>query len=87
MYGEDETKTEFTNTTYLNSLFDIDPDLGTVFVKSDLDRETAELIRLTIHVTDLNAYDPPVQTATGRRPKLNILLHTMYNKKHVSIDL
>ena len=51
--------------TYLNSLFDVHPQNGTVYVRSELDRETAELIRITIHVTDVNAYDPPLQTATG----------------------
>ena len=65
IYGEDEDKNEYMDKTYLNSLFDVHPQNGTVYARSELDRETAELIRITIHVTDVNAYDPPLQTATG----------------------
>jgi len=36
-----------------------------VKVKSTMDRETAETITLKILVTDVNAWDPQIQTATG----------------------
>ena len=66
VYGEDEDKLELKNNdSYLMSLFRIDADNGEVFVKSELDRETVEVVRLTIHVEDLNAWHPSPQTATG----------------------
>jgi hypothetical protein len=47
--------------------FDIEETTGIVFVKSKLDRETAEKVELKILVRDLNGLhpSPDQQTATG----------------------
>ena len=65
VYGEDENKKEYPDQGYLQGLFGIHADNGTLYVKSELDRETVELIVLQIFVEDLNAEEPPVQNATG----------------------
>ena len=51
----------------LQNYFDVISTNGTVYVKSALDRETVEVVTLTLLVQDLNAWNPPVdqQTDTG----------------------
>ena len=50
---------------YFQSLFDIDPETGDIYVTGSLNRETVEEITLTVFVEDINAKFPPKQNATG----------------------
>ena len=50
----------------LQNLFGIHPENGSIFVASELDRETVEVVVLKVFVEDLNAEEPPVQNNTGQ---------------------
>lgn len=54
---------------FLQNYFDINETTGILFVKSVLDRETAEKIELKVLVKDLNGWQPSAdqQTATGKK--------------------
>ncbi|KAK3090257.1 hypothetical protein FSP39_010440 [Pinctada imbricata] len=66
--AEDDDGNDVDVTTIgVQDYFGIVPTNGTIYVKTPLDRETAEVITLKILVKDLNAWEPPVnlQTATA----------------------
>ena len=63
--GEDENGQNYPNKEYLNSLFGIHSNNGTVYVKGVLNREVAEEITVVVFVEDLNAEQPRLQNATG----------------------
>ena len=54
----------FIKSKFSQEYFGVNPNNGNVFVKSELDRETAEIILLQILVEDIKAQEHP-QTATG----------------------
>ena len=51
--------------------FGVQRNSGQVYVKNQLDRETAEIIILEVLVTDKNAAPGKIQTATGGEYKIN----------------
>ena len=51
---------------------------GTVYVKSQLDREKAETVVLQVLVTDLKAATDKIQTATGIYKYTNCYKQTLY---------
>ncbi len=55
----------------VQGLFGVFPENGSVYVASELDRETVEEITLTLFVQDLNAEKPPLQNNTGRHQNIH----------------
>ncbi|XP_046351403.2 cadherin-23-like isoform X2 [Haliotis rufescens] len=49
----------------ITEYFDVYPNNGTVYVASQLDRETAERVVIKVLVRDINAWEPVDQTATA----------------------
>ncbi|XP_053381734.1 protocadherin Fat 4-like [Mercenaria mercenaria] len=55
----------YVNSTTVKDYFGVNQTSGSVYVKGDLDRETAKTVVLTIKAEDLNAFNPSPQTATA----------------------